>query len=226
MTKMFDRWILPESVSRASTPDRTRGCTWMTSVRQFVSGAGVPVERAALDLVAALERQGYALRRMPREDVAIWRARTCADDRGCDLAISIVDSAAPPFIEAEFLRRPSPCHVQVAAFRVTTARVLDTWVLPDHVIRSSLPDRATAGPCGWIQTVRRFLPAGGLSARSAATALVASLRERGYHIVRDANDGFLYWYADDCPDQPHCDLTIWIVDYVKHPRVEVELVRW
>jgi len=183
------------------------------------------VQQAAVDLVASLRERGYGLTRMPREDVSIWSTRSCLDHPGCDLTISVVDSSEPSSIEAEFVRRPARCHAEVAAFRVTTARVFDTWILPESVVRSSTPDRASAGPCWWILSERSFVPREGVSLRGAAADLVAALREQGYRLRRSGDETLTYWDASGCPDYSGCSLAIWVVDYEDSPLLEAEFLR-
>lgn len=220
---MFDAWVLPDSVDRPSAV-LTRGCHWITSMQRFVPKPGVSVWTAAQDLMAALRADGYHLERAPDvgEEVGVWRTRTCPDVVQCDLVVSVVDSEEA--IEAEFLRDPARCHSKVAALRVEAARAFDSWALPEGVVRSSSPDRASAGPCVLMQSVRRFAPAPGTTASSAAERLVSALAEQGYlPEPRTADDKDLGLWFFTCPDRPECILSIVAVDAVDHARVEAEL---
>jgi hypothetical protein len=223
-TRWFDSWSLPESVVRSSTPDRTRGCSWIASVRGFVPVPGVSAEQAAADLAATLGEQDYDLAHRSDGVIETWSTRTCPHQVRCDLVLSVVDSPSGRSIEAEFVRNRTRCHPTVAAFRLKAAAVFDTWDLPDGVVRSSSSDRASGVPCWWIESVRRFVPREGVSLRSAGARLVAALQDQGYNFS-SADEDISWWRTRACPGQLACDLTISIDHSQQPPRLEASFVR-
>jgi hypothetical protein len=223
-TRWFDAWVLPAGIDHP-VPVRTRGCFWITSLRQFVPKPEAELQTTAAEMVAALREQGYALARTSNEAVSVWSTHTCPDDVACDLVLSVVDTPSERVIEAEFLRGRSRCHARAATFRVDQARVFDTWEIPDGVIRSATPDRTTASPCWYVDFTRQFVAASGVSLPTAATRLVAALREQGYRLksVFPGKDGPWMWDAHDCPERPGCLLTVTMVE--KSHRIEATVVR-